>query len=114
MLRFESKAWWGVAAALLIPVAGARAEEVPADKQFGEMVVTGEKSPLPKNLPAVTEGMSSRQIEESVNAVTAASTIKYLPSIAVRERYVGDRNAIVSTRTTGTLSSAQSLVSRTA
>lgn len=86
------------------------AQAADGDKQFGEMVVKGEKSPLPANLPAVTEGMNAQQIEETVNAVTAAETVKYLPSIAVRERFVGDRNAIVATRTTGTLSSAQSLL----
>ncbi len=54
--------------------------------------------------------MTAANISESINAVTSAETIKYLPSIVVRERYIGDRNAIVSTRTTGTVSSAQSVV----
>ena len=36
--------------------------------------------------------------------------LRYLPSVEVRERFIGDRNGIVSTRTTGTLESARSLV----
>ena len=80
------------------------------------VVVTGEKprsKPLPAALasaPAVVESLSAEQIHDSVNLMTSAEAIKYLPSIEVRERYIGDRNGIVSTRTTGTVSSAESLV----
>lgn len=86
------------------------AADVESDQQMGEMVIKSEKPAVPANLPATTEGVTAKQIAESVNAVTSAETIKYLPSIVVRERYIGDRNGIVSTRTTGTLSSAQSIV----
>jgi iron complex outermembrane receptor protein len=68
------------------------------------------KSAVPQNVPAVIESVTASQIEAQVNAITTAETLKYLPSIEVRERYIGDRNAIVSTRTTGTVSSAESLV----
>jgi len=60
--------------------------------------------------PATVETFDKRQIEENVNAVTPAQTLKYLPSIQVRERFIGDRNGIIATRTIGTLSSAQSLL----
>ena len=80
------------------------------EKQLGEMTVKSSKAPLPRDLPATTEGVTASQINETVNAETTAATLKYLPSIVVRERYIGDRNGIVSTRTTGTLSSAQSVV----
>lgn len=69
--------------------------------------------PLPHavaSAPAVVESRSAEQIRDSVNLMTSAQSLKYLPSIEVRERYIGDRNGIVSTRTTGTVSSAQSLV----
>ena len=75
-----------------------------------QIVVTGQNSAVPDNVPAVVEGFSNTEIKQSVNAVTAAETIKYLPSIEVRERYIGDRNAIVETRTTGTVASAESMV----
>ena len=80
------------------------------DKQLGEMVVNSQKSPLPADLPATSEGVSAAQIAETINGPTTAATLKYLPSIVVRERFIGDRNGIVSTRTTGTISSAQSMV----
>lgn len=60
--------------------------------------------------PATVETFYKDQIENNVNAATAAQTLKYLPSIQVRERYIGDRNGIIATRTIGTLSSAQSML----
>ncbi len=75
------------------------------------VIVTGKQ--LPKSLaasPAVVETFTAQQIEQSVNIMTSAEALKYLPSLEVRERYIGDRNGIVSTRTTGTVSSAQSMV----
>lgn len=60
--------------------------------------------------PATVETYDKKQIEDSVNAATTAQTLKYLPSIQVRERYIGDRNGIIATRTIGTLSSAQSML----
>jgi iron complex outermembrane receptor protein len=60
--------------------------------------------------PATVETYDRKQIEDSINAATPAQTLKYLPSIQVRERYIGDRNGIIATRTIGTLSSAQSML----
>jgi len=60
--------------------------------------------------PATVETYDKKQIEESVNAATPAQTLKYLPSIQVRERSIGDRNGIISSRTIGSISSAQSML----
>ena len=60
--------------------------------------------------PATVETYDKKQIEESVNAATPAQTLKYLPSIQVRERSIGDRNGIISSRTIGSVSSAQSML----
>lgn len=75
--------------------------------------VTVTASPIDSRItkhPATVETYDRKQIEETVNAATAAQTLKYLPSIQVRERYIGDRNGIIASRTIGTLSSAQSMV----
>ncbi|MDD5330865.1 MAG: TonB-dependent receptor, partial [Sulfuricella sp.] len=108
----NNKKMQGLIAAICAGVAGSAwcAGEQKADTQLQEMVIKADKPAVPANLPATTEGVTAQQIAESVNAVTSAETIKYLPSILVRERYIGDRNGIVSTRTTGTISSAQSIV----
>ena len=60
--------------------------------------------------PATVETYDKKQIEESVNAATPAQALKYLPSIQVRERSIGDRNGIISSRTIGSISSAQSML----
>jgi len=80
------------------------------DQGLEQVVITTQKSAVPQGVPAAIETFTAEQIQDSVNAITSAETLKYLPSIEVRERYIGDRNGIVATRTTGTVSSAQSLV----
>jgi iron complex outermembrane recepter protein len=65
---------------------------------------------IPANVPAVVESRTRQEIETSVNLLTSAEAFKYLPSLLIRERYIGDRNAIVSGRTTGTIESAKTLV----
>ena len=62
------------------------------------------------NHPAAVETYTKQQIADTINATTAQQTLKYLPSFQVRERYIGDRNGPIATRTTGTLSSAQTLL----
>ena len=65
---------------------------------------------LPNNIPAVVVSRSRAEIENSVNLLTSAEAFKYLPSIYVRERYIGDTNAIISGRTSGTIESANSML----
>ena len=65
---------------------------------------------LPKNIPAVVESRTRQEILKTTNILTSSDAFRYMPSILVRERYIGDRNAIVSTRTTGTIQSALTLV----
>lgn len=80
------------------------------EKRLGEMVVKTDKPAVPDNLPATTEGITAQRIEEVSNTVTAAETIQYLPSVHVRQRFIGDRNAIVQMRTNTAVASAQTLV----
>ena len=59
---------------------------------------------------ATVETYDKKQIEESINVATPAQTLKYLPSIQVRERSIGDPNGIIASRTIGAISSAQSML----
>ncbi len=45
-----------------------------------------------------------------MNVVNTEDILKYPPSLQIRKRYIGDRNAIIAARTTGTVQSARSLV----
>ena len=49
------------------------------------------------------------QIERTINATDSEDALKYLPSLLVRKRYIGDYNhAILSSRASGTGNSARS------
>jgi iron complex outermembrane receptor protein len=66
---------------------------------------------LPTNIPTTRETVTREDIERSVNATDAEDALKYLPSLLVRKRYVGDYNhAILSSRASGTGNSARSAV----
>ena len=88
---------------------GAFADHV---KDGGMVTVTASHpSSLPTQIPATMEGITARQIEEQVNATDSEDALKYLPSLLVRKRYVGDYNhAILSSRASGTGNSARSAV----
>ncbi len=60
--------------------------------------------------PATVETFDRKQIEENLNAATSSQTLKYMPSMQVRERFIGDRNGNIATRTVGTLASAQNML----
>jgi len=81
-------------------------------KDAGVVTITaGNPTSLPTQIPATMEGITARQIEEQVNATDSEDALKYLPSLLVRKRYVGDYNhAILSSRASGTGNSARSAV----
>jgi len=82
-----------------------------ADTELAEVQVSGGRSSaVPVNLPASQAGMDARQIAASVNVINTEDVVKYLPSVQVRKRYIGDRNSIIATRTSGQTSSARSLL----
>ncbi len=90
---------------------GVEAVAAETETQLGEMVVKGDKaSGVPRNLPAVSEGISSSQMEETINVVNTEDALKYMPSLQIRKRFIGDTNGIVASRSSGTLVSARSLV----
>jgi len=61
-------------------------------------------------LPAVTESVTREKMEDTINVMNTEDAIKYLPNILVRKRYIGDKEMPVSMRTSGTGSSARSLI----
>ena len=61
-------------------------------------------------LPQTTESVTAQQIGDTINATGAEDTVKYLPSLLVRKRYIGDTQAPLATRTTGINASARSLI----
>ncbi|MDR0779160.1 MAG: TonB-dependent receptor [Pseudomonadales bacterium] len=60
--------------------------------------------------PATTESITREQLRESVNLVNSEDAVKYLPSLMVRKRNIGDTQAPLMTRTSGLGQSARSLI----
>jgi iron complex outermembrane receptor protein len=81
-------------------------------KSLGIVTVTGgQPTSLPTQIPTTIEGVVREEIETRINATDSEDALKYLPSLLVRKRYIGDYNhAILSTRASGTGNSARSAV----
>ncbi|MEJ6001074.1 TonB-dependent receptor [Paucibacter soli] len=85
---------------------------VSAPAKLGIVTVVGmAPTSLPTLIPTTMEGITAEEIARSINATDAEDALKYLPSLLVRKRYIGDYNhAVLSTRASGTGNSARSLV----
>ncbi len=82
------------------------------EKSLGVVTITsGQPSSLPTQIPTTMEGVTREQLALTVNATDSEDALKYLPSLLVRKRYVGDYNhAVLSSRASGTGNSARSAV----
>lgn len=74
-----------------------------------EVSVYGERPAAFRNITTSTEA-ATKALIESTNVINTEDAVKYLPSIQIRKRFIGDRNAILASRNAGTLDSARSLV----
>ena len=104
-----------VAALLLAALSAGAFAQQSAESQVRELgtvtVTSGQPTSLPSQIPTTMEGVTGRQVEETVNATDSEDALKYLPSLLVRKRYVGDYNhAVLSSRASGTGNSARSAV----
>jgi iron complex outermembrane receptor protein len=79
------------------------------DSKLSEVTVYGERPAAFRNITTSTEAATA-EIIDGTNVINTEDAVKYLPSIQIRKRYIGDRNAIVASRNAGTLDSARSLV----
>lgn len=76
-----------------------------------EVVVKESQSISEKNqLPVTTESVTATQIADTVNAMNVEDTLKYLPNVLIRKRFIGDTQAPMATRTTGINAGARSLI----
>src|SRR3954471_19301810 len=89
----------GSAAALPAPAWAGEAVEP-------EIVVTGQRH----GGPATVESVDAKRLEETTAVITPEDSLRYLPSLFVRRRHVGDTQAPLATRTSGVGASARSLI----
>jgi len=103
-----------MAASLLLPVTSAFAEAgaaADAGEQGKDILVIAEKqSDTIENAPSTRVTVDEARIAATVNAVSVEDTLKYLPSLVIRKRHIGDNFAPIATRTSGLGSSARSLI----
>lgn len=89
---------------------GAMLPLVYAEQALPELTISAPQPPaVLANNPSPSAQVTQEQIRE-INVINVEDTLKYVPSLFIRKRYVGDPNGIVATRTTGSLQSAESLV----
>jgi iron complex outermembrane receptor protein len=89
---------------LLAPAAQAR-----TSASQSEVVVTARPTAPPRSTNS-TATVDAAAIRATINAMTVEDTLKYLPSLVVRKRNIGDTQAPLATRTSGLGSSARALV----
>jgi iron complex outermembrane receptor protein len=71
------------------------------------IVVTGQR---PSPTPATTESVDAARLAETTTLLNPEDSLRYLPSLLVRKRHVGDTQAPLATRTSGVGASARSLI----
>lgn len=77
----------------------------------GDILVTAQRREQTiENAPSSRATIDADTIAATVNAVNAEDALKYLPSLVVRKRHIGDTQAPLATRTSGLGASARSLV----
>lgn len=87
----------GCAAALPAPAWAGHEEDI---------VVTGQKA----GGPATVESVDAERLEETTALITPEDSLRYMPSLFVRKRHVGDTQSPLATRTSGVGASARSLI----
>jgi iron complex outermembrane recepter protein len=78
-------------------------------KEPQQIVVSGSRTAINANTPAATDSIDRSRLSE-LNIANPEDSIKYLPNIGVRKRYIGDRNAAIESRGTNNRQSARGLV----
>ena len=73
------------------------------------IVVVGTRDAAEKT-PSTTESVTAAKLRETVAVRNPEDALRYLPSLLVRKRHIGDTQAPLATRTSGVGASARSLV----
>lgn len=83
----------------------------PAQADHVVTIKGGRPTSLPTQIPTTIEGITGAQVEDRINAFDSEDALKYLPSLNVRKRFIGDYDhAVLASRASGTGNSARSLV----
>lgn len=76
-----------------------------------DVVVIGQRqADTIEQAPLTRASVTGETIRTTINAFNVEDTLKYLPSLVVRKRHIGDTQAPLATRTSGLGASARSLI----
>lgn len=99
-------------AGLGLAISPVAAQERPRSASAGEdiLVTARIRTQTIENAPASRASIDAATIATTINARNVEDTLKYLPSLVVRKRHIGDSQAPLATRTSGLGASARSLI----
>ncbi|HEY4074367.1 MAG TPA: TonB-dependent receptor [Herbaspirillum sp.] len=81
------------------------------ENDLPEITVEASRSVAEKNqLPVTTESVTAEQAAKNINVMNVQDVLKYTPSVLVRQRFIGDTQAPMSSRTTGINAGARALL----
>jgi len=74
------------------------------------LVTADRRTATIENAPSTRASIDADRIGATVNAVNVEDALKYLPSLVIRKRHIGDTQAPLATRTSGLGASTRSLI----
>ncbi|MEN9843769.1 MAG: hypothetical protein RLZZ612_1598 [Pseudomonadota bacterium] len=99
----------GTANAVALLNTSAHAQGVAMEAQLKAVEVSDTRAPLDPNLPASTASKTAEALREQI-IFNPEDAFAHFPSLTVRKRYLGDRNANVGGRSYGVLEPGRALV----
>lgn len=82
-----------------------------ADARNRDIIVVADKpGDTIEHAPSTHVAVTAERIATTINAVNVEDTLKYVPSLVIRKRHIGDNFAPIATRTSGLGTSARSLI----
>ncbi len=100
-----------VMASAIAQPARAADDTTPGDDHRDDILITAQRQQQTiENAPSTRASIDAGTIARTVNAMNVEDVIKYLPSLIVRKRHIGDTQAPLATRTSGLGASARSLI----
>jgi len=85
------------------------AYDAPQLAQAPTIVIVGTREAA-EMTPNTRESVDAARLRETTNVRNSEDTLRYLPSLFVRKRHIGDTQAPLATRTSGVGASARSLI----
>lgn len=86
-------------------------DDPPREDALDDILITAQRQKQAiENASNTTASIDADTIARTTNAMNVEDTIKYLPSLIVRKRHIGDTQAPLATRTSGLGASARSLI----